>query len=249
MTERHSSPSPFRSLSGKKSLLLAGVLAISAWAVFGGTSMAAEEAVKLPPPVVDAPAAARPGQETAVFAGGCFWGVQAVFQHTKGVLGAVSGYAGGDRKTAQYDAVSRGNTGHAEAVQVTFDPQQVSYGKLLQIYFSVAHNPTQLNYQGPDHGTQYRSAIFYGNPQQQAVAEKYIAQLDAARAFPQKIVTQLTPLQAFYPAEAYHQDYATLHPESMYIATFDLPKIANLKTTLPEVYRDKPVLVNPGKGA
>ncbi len=248
MTAPRSPKPPFRALSGNKSLLVAGVLALSAWAMFSGTSMAAEEAVKLPLPAVDAPVAAQSGSETAVFAGGCFWGVQGVFQHTRGVLGAVSGYAGGEGKTAQYETVSGGNTGHAESVQVTFDPKQISYGKLLQIYFSVAHNPTQLNYQGPDHGTQYRSAIFFTSPQQKAVAEKYIAQLDAAHAFPAKIVTQVTPLPAFYPAEAYHQDYATLHPQQMYIATFDLPKIANLKATLPEIYRDKPVLVNP-KGA
>ncbi|MES2185571.1 MAG: peptide-methionine (S)-S-oxide reductase MsrA [Pseudomonadota bacterium] len=236
-------------LTGNKSLLVAGVLAVSAWAFFGGTSMAAEEAVKLPAPAVDTPVDVVSGQETAVFAGGCFWGVQGVFQHTKGVLGAVSGYAGGDKNTAQYDTVSGGRTGHAESVQVTFDPKQISFGKLLQIYFSVAHDPTQLNRQGPDTGTQYRSAVFYANPSQKTVAEKYIAQLDAAHAFHGPIVTQLTPLKAFYPAEAYHQDYATLHPESGYIATFDLPKIANLKAMLPEWYRDKPVLVTPRAGA
>jgi peptide-methionine (S)-S-oxide reductase len=211
-----------------------------------GAVSAAEPAVKLPPPAQDI--AATAGIQTAVFAGGCFWGVQAVFQHTRGVLNAVSGYAGGDRGTAKYDAVSSGRTGHAESVQVTFDPKQVSYGKLLQIYFSVAHDPTTLNRQGPDVGTQYRSAIFYRDAEQKRVAEAYIAQLDAAKAFHGKIVTQLAPLAGFYPAESYHQDYATLHPDSPYIFYNDLPKIANLKAAMPEVYRDKPVLVGQGRG-
>ncbi|MDB5880299.1 MAG: peptide methionine sulfoxide reductase [Ramlibacter sp.] len=214
------------------------VLAAGAWLA---SASAAERAVKLPPPAVDPAVTAQ--QETAVFAGGCFWGVQAVFQHTKGVLNAVSGYAGGQKETAKYEIVGSGQTGHAEAVQVTYDPKQISYGKLLQILFSVAHDPTQLNYQGPDHGTQYRSAIFYRDANQKQVAERYIAQLEAAHAFPGKIVTQLTPLAGFYAAEDYHQDYATLHPNAGYIVAFDLPKIANLKTTLPEVYRDQPVLV------
>ncbi len=211
---------------------------IGAWMA----TAAAEKAVKLPAPAFDTPAASQ-GQQTAVFAGGCFWGVQAVFQHTRGVLNAVSGYAGGNQQTANYQAVGSGATGHAESVQVTYDPAQISYGKLLQIYFSVAHDPTQLNRQGPDAGTQYRSAVFYADVHQKEVAERYIAQLESAHAFPRKIVTQLAPLMAFYPAEAYHQDYATLHPESPYIATFDLPKIANLKTVMPEVFREAPVLV------
>ena len=219
--------------------LIAAVLI--AGGAYWATSSAAEKAVKLPPPAVDATVAGT--QETAVFAGGCFWGVQAVFQHTNGVLNAVSGYAGGRKESANYEMVGSGQTGHAEAVQVTYDPRVVTYGKLLQIYFSVAHDPTQLNRQGPDHGTQYRSALFYRDAGQKQVAERYIAQLEAARAFPSKIVTQLAPLNAFYPAEDYHQDYATLHPSSPYIATFDAPKIANLKTTLPEVWREKPVLV------
>jgi peptide-methionine (S)-S-oxide reductase len=228
-------------LSAVQVLGLSSALVIAA-GVFATGSVAAEKAVRLPAPSYDAPASATP-QETAVFAGGCFWGVQAVFQHTNGVLNAVSGYAGGDKSTAHYENVGSGRTGHAESVQVTYDPRKVSYGKLLQIYFSVAHDPTQLNRQGPDAGTQYRSAIFYRDATQKQVAERYIAQLDAAHAFPAKIVTQVAPLAAFFPAEGYHQDYATLHPDSPYIATFDLPKIANLKTTLPEVYRDKPVLV------
>jgi peptide-methionine (S)-S-oxide reductase len=178
-----------------------------------------------------------------VFAGGCFWGVQGVFQHTRGVVQAVSGYAGGAKQTALYEVVGSGLTGHAEAVQITFDPKQISYAQLLQIYFSVVHDPTQLNRQGPDSGTQYRSAVFATSASQQQVTEKYIAQLDAAKVFPFKIVTQVGPLTGFYPAEAYHQDYATLHPESGYIARFDLPKIANLKGMFPQWYREQPVLV------
>ncbi len=230
-------------------LLVGGVLAVSAWVYTGGgmRSAQAESAVRLPAPAFDmpAPAQAAPApRQTAVFAGGCFWGVQVVFQHTKGVLDAVSGYAGGDQATARYEIVSTGRTGHAESVQVTYDPRQISYGKLLQVFFSVAHDPTTLDRQGPDSGTQYRSVVFYQNADQQQVAQRYIAQLDAAKVFPSKIVTQLTSLTAFYPAEAYHQDYATLHPYSPYIARFDLPKIANLKATMPELYRDQPVLVS-----
>lgn len=221
-------------------LSIIAVLAVAAGAWLASAS-ASERAVKLPPPAIDPAASAQ--QETAVFAGGCFWGVQAVFQHTKGVLNAVSGYAGGEMETAKYEMVGSGRTGHAESVQVTYDPKQISYGKLLQIFFSVAHDPTQLNYQGPDHGPQYRSAVFYREAGQKQVAGRYIAQLEAAHAFRGKIVTQLTPLAAFYPAEDYHQDYATLHPDSGYIVAFDLPKIGNLKTTMPEVYRDQPVLV------
>jgi peptide-methionine (S)-S-oxide reductase len=209
-------------------------------------AFAAEKAVPLPPPAQDVTSTAP--TETAVFAGGCFWGVQAVFQHTIGVLNAVSGYAGGDKATAHYQLVGSGMTGHAESVQITYDPKQVSYGKLMQIFFSVAHDPTQLNRQGPDSGPQYRSAIFYSTPPQKDVTEKYIAQLEAAKVYPKKIVTQVAPLNAFYPAEAYHQDYATLHPDSPYIATFDLPKISNLKATMPQLYRDKPVLVSQAKG-
>jgi peptide-methionine (S)-S-oxide reductase len=240
---------PLKGLGGNTFLIGAALLAFGAWS-FLGSSNAAEKAVSLPPPAFDAPAATVPastqGPQTAVFAGGCFWGVQAVFQHTKGVLAAVSGYAGGAADTASYNRIGSGRTGHAESVQITFDPKQISYGKLLQIYFSVVHDPTQLNRQGPDVGTQYRSAVFYTDANQKQVAERYIAQLDTAKAFPDKIVTQLTALSpplAFYPAEAYHQDYATLHPGQPYIATFDLPKIANLKSTLPEVWREAPVLV------
>ncbi len=188
--------------------------------------------------------AARP-QDSIVFAGGCFWGIQAVFQHTRGVLDAVSGYAGGKSSSADYETVSTGSSGHAESVQVRFDPRQVSYGQLLQIFFSVAHDPTQLNRQYPDVGTQYRSAIFYHDEAQKLVAQRYIAQLDAGQAFAQKIVTQVSQLDQFYPAERYHQNYATLHPDSTYIAGFDLPKIANLKAMFPALYRDVPVLVAP----
>ena len=223
-----------------KVLGIVAVAAVSAGAWFA-TNSAAEKAVRLPPPAFDAPGAGA--QETAVFAGGCFWGVQAVFQHTQGVLNAVSGYAGGKKETARYEIVVSGRTGHAEAVQVTYDPKKISYGKLLQIYFSVAHDPTQLNRQGPDHGTQYRSAIFYRDAAQKQVAERYISQLDAARAFPAKIVTQLAPLTEFHAAEDYHQDYATRNPNQPYIVTFDRPKIANLKSLMPDVYRDTPVLV------
>ena len=226
-----------------KLLSIAGAVALLAWGLAGG-SAAAEKAVKLPAPVLDSTAAMSAATETAVFAGGCFWGVQAVFQHTQGVLNAVSGYAGGQKETATYASIGTGRTGHAESVQITYDPKLISYGKLLQIYFSVAHDPTQLNHQGPDSGTQYRSAVFYQDKSQQQVAESYIAQLDGANVFASKIVTQLTPLTAFYPAEAYHQDYATLNPRSAYIVRFDLPKIDNLKTMLPDLYRDKPVLVS-----
>jgi peptide-methionine (S)-S-oxide reductase len=230
----------FLILSGK--VLAIAVLIAMAIGAWMATSAAAEKAVKLPPPAFDAPATAQ-GMRTAVLAGGCFWGVQAVFQHTRGVLNAVSGYAGGSRDSANYQAVSSGATGHAEAVQVTYDPARISFGKLLQIYFSVAHDPTQLNRQGPDHGPQYRSAIFYSDARQKEVAERYIAQLEAAKAFPRKIVTQVAPLNEFHPAEAYHQDYATRHPDSPYIIAFDRPKIDGLKAVMPEVYRDEPVLV------
>jgi peptide-methionine (S)-S-oxide reductase len=222
-------------------LIAAAALAFASWSI-PGSGIAAEKAVKLPPPAQDV--GSTGATQTAVVAGGCFWGVQAVFQHTKGVLNAVSGYAGGDKGTAQYELIGSGRTGHAESVQITYDPRQVSFGTLLQIYFSVAHDPTTLDRQGPDRGTQYRSAVFYRDAEQKRVTEHYIAQLDAAKVFPARIVTQVTPLVAFYPAEAYHQDYATLHPNSPYIATFDLPKIANLKATMPQLYRDQPVLVS-----
>ncbi|MGE8152811.1 peptide-methionine (S)-S-oxide reductase MsrA [Pseudomonas vancouverensis] len=204
---------------------------------FGG----AEDAVKLPPPALDESTQAH--SETAVFAGGCFWGVQGVFQHVKGVKNAVSGYAGGAANTAQYERVSDGNTGHAESVEVTFDPSQVSYGTLLQIYFSVAHNPTELNRQGPDSGTQYRSAIFIKSPEQQRVAQAYITQLNAAHAFDIPIVTKLESFNGFYPAEEEHQDFLTEHPTYPYIVINDLPKVAQLKQLYPQRYSEQPVLV------
>ena len=188
------------------------------------------------------PAAAN--EQVAVFSGGCFWGIQAVFQHVKGVTNAVSGYAGGDAMTARYDRVSEGNTGHAESVRVTFDPSQVSYEQLLNVFFTVAHDPTQLNFQGPDHGTQYRSAVWYTNDQQKAAAQSYISQLTKAKTWPKPIVTQVSALGAFYPAESYHQDYATLHPTQPYIAINDAPKVATLKQRFPALYRDTPVLVS-----
>lgn len=229
------------------SLAVVAATAIAVGAMlYASTSLSAatEKSVKLPAPTADLSAQKLASTETAVFAGGCFWGVQAIFQHTQGVLNAVSGYAGGDKSTATYEQISSGKTGHAESVQVSYDPKQISYGKLLQIYFSVAHDPTTLNRQGPDSGTQYRSAIFYKDAAQKQVAESYIAQLDAAKVFDGKIVTKLTPLSTFYAAEGYHQDYATLNPGQPYIVQFDLPKIKNLKTEMPEIYRDKPVLVS-----
>jgi peptide-methionine (S)-S-oxide reductase len=209
-------------------------------------SASAEDAHALPVPAVDAP----PGQGSSavvVLAGGCFWGVQGVFQHTKGVISAVSGYAGGDKKTARYEIVSRGSTGHAESVQVTYDPAQISYGRLLQIFFSVVHDPTQLNRQGPDTGTQYRSAIFPVTAEQAQIAKAYIAQLDQAHAFKKAIVTRIEPDRAFYPAEDYHQDYLTHNPTNPYIAINDLPKIEDLKRIVPDVYRAAPVLVSGGR--
>ncbi len=225
----------------KRLILSAAAVAVAAL-FFIDNGTAAEKAVPLPVPAKDI-AAATSATETAVFAGGCFWGVQAVFQHTNGVINAVSGYAGGEKSTANYQMVGSGRTGHAEAVQITYDPKQISYGKLLQIYFSIAHDPTQLNRQGPDSGTQYRSAVFYKDVQQKQVTEGYIAQLDAAKVFPAKIVTEVAPLKTFFVAEAYHQDYATLNPNQPYIVFNDAPKVANLKAMMPQVYRDKPVLV------
>ncbi len=191
----------------------------------------------LPAPAADVARAAKPGKETVVFAGGCFWGVQAVFQHVRGVIDATSGYAGGEGKTAQYELVSTGTTGHAESVRVTYDPSKVTYGQLLQVFFSVAHNPTELNRQGPDEGTQYRSVVFFTTPEQQRVTAAYIAQLTAAKSFPSPIVTQVTALPAFYAAEAYHQNYATRHPDNPYIVYNDVPKVAHLHDLFPSLYR------------
>jgi peptide-methionine (S)-S-oxide reductase len=220
-----------------------GALAIAAFAV--APSRAAEDAVIIPPPTADAQSAN--GIQTAVLAGGCFWGVQGVFQHTAGVVNAVSGYAGGARSTADYNMVSTGTTGHAESVEIKYDPKKISYGKILQIFFSVAHDPTQLNRQGPDSGTQYRSAIFTANDEQKKVAEAYIAQLNAAKVYKKPIVTKVGPLEGFFPAEAYHQDYLTLHPSQPYIAYNDIPKVENLKKIFAEDYIEQPTLVSSAK--
>ena len=207
-------------------------------------AFSSENAVPIAPPSLDEPVpAASAHEETAVFAGGCFWGVQGVFQHVRGVKQAVSDYSGGQRDTEHYETVSGGATGHAESVQVTFDPAQVTYGQLLQVYFSVIHDPTQLDRQGPDSGPQYRSAVFPLNDTQRRVAQSYIAQLDKAHAFPAPIVTKLEPFKGFYPAEFYHQNYLTEHPNSAYIALNDIPKVASLKRLFPSLYRDKPVLI------
>jgi len=202
---------------------------------------AAEPANVIPPPAADAPAPSGDGLQAVVLAGGCFWGIQAVYQHVEGVHNAVSGYSGGSNANPTYEQVSSGRTGHAEAVEVTYDPRKVSLGKILQIFFSVAHDPTQLNRQGPDVGTQYRSAIFYSDDTQKKVAQAYIAQLGGV--FRRPIVTRLDPLAKFYPAEAYHQDYALTHPHSPYIVYNDLPKVDNLERLFADIYRQKPVTV------
>jgi peptide-methionine (S)-S-oxide reductase len=211
--------------------------------LFIGTTMACSAltaaAVAIPNPAVDAPLATSKGEQTAVIAGGCFWGIQAVFQHVKGVRSATSGYSGGDAKTANYETVSTGQTGHAESVKIIYDPSQVTYGQLLKVYFSVAHDPTELNRQGPDTGTQYRSAIFYANEEQKRIAQAYIEQLNGAKVFKSAIVTEVVALKAFYPAEAYHQDYAMHHPNEPYIRFNDLPKVTNLSKELPELYKAK----------
>jgi len=204
--------------------------------------LAAQPARMAPAPTADESNAAQ--SEVAVLAGGCFWGVQGVFQHVKGVTNAVSGYAGGSSANAQYEMVSRGDTGHAESVNITFDPRQISYGRILQIYFSVAHDPTELNRQGPDRGTQYRSAIFPENPEQARVARAYIDQLNGAHVFDAPIATRVEPLKAFYRAEKYHQDFLALNPSYPYIAINDMPKIDDLKRLFPDLYRDRPALVS-----
>jgi peptide-methionine (S)-S-oxide reductase len=200
---------------------------------------AGEHAAAVPKAAVDATLSPAKAQQTAVIAGGCFWGIQAVFQHVKGVISATSGYSGGAANTAQYELVSNGDTGHAESVKIVYDPSQITYGELLRVFFSVAHDPTELNHQGPDSGTQYRSSIFYANDDQKHIAEAYIAQLDKAKVFASPIVTQVVPLKAFYPAEAYHQNYATLHPDNPYIAFNDAPKVANLRQEFPDLYTAK----------
>jgi peptide-methionine (S)-S-oxide reductase len=204
-----------------------------------GVALAVERPVILPAPAVDNPKVAAPPQ-TAVVAGGCFWGVQGVYQHVRGVQKVLSGYAGGTKATADYDAVSRGTTGHAESVEIRFDPKELSYGEILQIYFSVVHDPTQLNRQGPDTGPQYRSNIFFADESQQRIAQAYIAQLAKAKVFKRAIVTRVDPLNGFYPAEAYHQDFLLNNPTYPYIVIHDLPKIEQLKQVFPARYRDSP---------
>jgi peptide-methionine (S)-S-oxide reductase len=212
----------------------------AAWLAFGSPSTA-EPARVVPPPLVQT--GAQGTSEVAVLAGGCFWGVQGVYQHVNGVTSAVSGYAGGSKDSAGYEAVSTGGTGHAEAVRITFDPRQVTYGQLLQLFFSVVHDPTTLDRQGPDHGPQYRSAIFPTSDEQARVAGAYLAQLNEARVFKAPIVTKIEPGQAFYPAEDYHQDFLTLNPRHGYIAAHDLPKLDDLKRLFPAAWRAEPVLV------
>jgi peptide-methionine (S)-S-oxide reductase len=221
--------------SGRISLiLLAIVVGVSLHMAAGGAKAAAPV---IPAPSTDDQLATTKGKETAVFAGGCFWGMQSVFSHVKGVNSAISGYSGGTLKNPEYEQVSTGTTGHAESVKVTYDPSKITYGQLLRIFFSVAHDPTELNFQGPDHGTQYRSVIFYGNDDQKKIADAYVAQLDAAKVYPNRIVTQVVPFTAFYEAEGYHQDYAEKHPEDPYIVYNDAPKVSNLKQQFPDLYK------------
>ncbi|HWZ81229.1 MAG TPA: peptide-methionine (S)-S-oxide reductase MsrA [Terriglobales bacterium] len=221
---------PSRLFATFLTVLFAGVLSCSA----GNRA-----ATSIPGPAVDAAISSTPGQQTAVVSGGCFWGIQAVFQHVKGVVSATSGYSGGEAKTAEYEVVSTGETGHAESVKIVYDPSKITYGQLLRIFFSVAHDPTQLNRQGPDAGTQYRSSIFYGNDEQKRIAEAYVAQLDKSKVFPSAIVTQVVPLKAFYAAEAYHQNYAERHPDNLYIVYNDAPKVAHLREQFPDLYTGK----------
>jgi peptide-methionine (S)-S-oxide reductase len=220
-------------------VLICGGIGVLAWATAKPNDGRANAKAEFPKPAVDAPLAAAKAQETAVLSGGCFWGIQAVFQHLKGVTSATSGYSGGAANTAHYEDVSTGETGHAESVKIVFDPSQISYGQILMIFFSVGHNPTELNYQGPDHGTQYRSSIFYSKDEQKKIAEAYIAQLNAAKIYSQPIVTKVVPLQAFYAAEDYHQDYLKHHPYEPYIMINDQPKLTNLKKEYPDLYRNE----------
>jgi peptide-methionine (S)-S-oxide reductase len=222
----------FRSLLPATAVFIAGAAAVG----FGARS-AAPAAVIVPIPELATSLAPASAVDTAVFAGGCFWGIEAVFEHLKGVQSAVSGYTGGSTASPSYEDVSTGTTGHAESVRVVYDPSVISYGQLLQVFFSVAHDPTELNYQGPDHGTQYRSAIFYRTKDQQAAAQSYVRQLTTAKTFSKPIVTQIVPLSAFYPAEDYHQDYMAHHPTQPYIVYNDAPKVEHLKTQFPQLYR------------
>jgi peptide-methionine (S)-S-oxide reductase len=216
-----------------RNTLVALVLAFSA-----SIGCSAATKTPLPAPAQDAPLAQAPGKQTAVFAGGCFWGTQSVFERVKGVLATTAGYSGGSASTATYEQVGRENTGHAESVKVVYDPSQITYGRLLQIFFSVVHDPTQLNRQGPDVGESYRSVIFYANDEQQKISKDYIAQLDAAKVFRKPIVTQVVPLKGFYDAESYHQDYALHNPNNPYILVCDRPKVEALKQQFPELFKD-----------
>jgi peptide-methionine (S)-S-oxide reductase len=212
--------------------------ALVMFAAFNSRAKAPRANSAFPRPALDQPVAATKGKEVAVISGGCFWGIQAVYEHTKGVISATSGYAGGTADTAQYETVSSGKTGHAESVKVVFDPSEITYGQVLMIFFSVAHNPTELNKQGPDWGMQYRSSVFYGSPEQKKIAEAYITQLNTAKIYSSKIMTQVVPLNGFYPAEGYHQDYLKHHTDNPYIVINDLPKIQNLKKQFPELYKE-----------
>jgi peptide-methionine (S)-S-oxide reductase len=234
---------PHISSSSIRTALIFAALLLGVGFLLRGLPSVAESARSTPSPALDEPANPQATSEVAVLAGGCFWGVQGVFQHVEGVTSAVSGYAGGAANTAHYEMVSTGTTGHAESVRISFDPRRISYGHILQIYFSVAHDPIELNRQGPDAGTQYRSAIFPTNPQQASIAEAYIAQLDQAHVFNAPIVTRIEAGRDFYPAEAYHQDFLARNPNYLYITTYDLPKIDNLKRLFPDFYRATPVLV------
>ena len=230
----------------RKLLLTAGL--IGAVAVFAHRGAVADSAVSVPAPSVDAPLTKTPGPETAILSGGCFWGMQLVFQHVKGVDQAIAGYTGGAADTAFYEDVSTGTTGHAESVKIVFDPSIVSFGTILRVYFSVATNPTQLNYQTPDEGTQYRGEIWAESPAQQRIAVSYIKQLTAAHVFSSPIVTRVDAAMPFYSAEPYHQNFATLNPENPYIAMFDAPKAVALQQLLPGIYAPHPVLVQAGPG-
>ena len=225
-----------RTLRGRRRVVtVVGLLC--ACAVAACNAIGAEAPVTLPDPIVDEPVAMSKGQPTAVFAAGCFWGIEAVFKHVKGVKSATSGYSGGTAATAHYDMVGTGRTGHAESVKVTYDRSQITYGQLLKVLFSVAHDPTELNRQGPDEGTQYRSALFVATADQKRIAEAYINQLNQAKAFKRPIVTEVISLTAFYEAEDYHQDYVANHPDSRYVMTFDLPKLDHLRKQFPDLYR------------
>lgn len=231
-----------RILAGEKAMFRLSailLLLVGTTMIFNACSRANASAVAIPNPKIDLPLASKKGQQTAVFAGGCFWGVEAVFDHVKGVSKAESGYAGGSADTAQYYTVASGSTGHAESVRINYDPSQITYGQLLKVFFAVAHDPTELNRQGPDVGTQYRSAIFYSNDEQKHIAESYIAQLNEAKVFSDEIVTQVVSLKAFYEAEGYHQNYLVNHPNEPYIVYNDMPKLSNLRQLLPELYKEK----------